>query len=426
MTALHRIEGQRCGCDDGAVADKLTSIDAALRRIASRVKGIDGYEEVSLYDAVGRVLVETVQARADVPPFDNAAMDGYAVNSATLCGNGPWQLEITQRIAAGQSDRSGLSVGAAMQIFTGAPIPQGADAVVMQEHVQRTDRGIVVKDKVRPGAHIRKAGEDSTAGTCVLPSGHRLTPRGIATCAAAGYQTVRVRRRVRVGLLVTGDEVQRSGRALRPAGIWDVNSPMLQSELTDPSLHLFAVQAAGDDRQSLLMQVAALAKTADLIVTTGGISVGEEDHVRPVMAQLGADFLFSRVAMKTGKPVTCGRLGESFWVGLPGNPLSALLTWRLFGVALCRSLSGDQERGMSRRHVVLERALHHKPGRCELWLARCTGFDGKGREVVSFDSATHSARIACLPQMDGVVFIPADVDHLPAGALAEFQPFDDR
>lgn len=425
MTIVPRIEMQGCGCDALPEAESLITIDNALQRIASYAHVIEGQDEVPLHSANGRVLTEPVVSRAAVPPFDNSAMDGYAIDSTALHGTGPWRLEVRDRVVAGRLSSGRVSGLSAAQIFTGAPIPDGADAVVMQEHVTRLGDFIVLTDKVIPGTHIRTAGEDMAAGTMVLPSGRYLTSRGIAACAAAGYQSVYVRRRIRVALLVTGDEVRAADQGLSTAGIWDVNSPVLMVELNHPSLDLCAVRKAGDDRKTLTAQMASLAENVDLIVTTGGISVGEEDHVKPVMAELGADFLFSGVAMKPGKPVSFGRLGHTLWLGLPGNPLSAFLTWRLFGAALCRYLSGEEGHVSRRRHVVLGCALRHKPGRCELRLVRHAGFDGVGREIVSFDSDTHSARVARLSEMDGVVLIPAEIEHLPEGALLEFQPFVD-
>lgn len=425
MNVLPMTPARGCGCDDLSGADGLITIDAALDKIATYAHVMSGHEQVLLHNALGRILAEPVLSHAAVPPFDNAAMDGYAIDSSTLRGNGPWKLDVTDRIMAGRSSSASLSGASAAQIFTGAPIPKGADAVVMQEHVTRLDGCVVLTDKVKPGTHIRTTGEDMVAGTKVLPSGRRLTSRGIAAVAAAGHKSVCVRRRIRVALLVTGDEVHGANNEPNSAGIWDVNSPMLTAELSHPSLHLYDVRTAGDDRKALSSQIAALAESADLIVTTGGISVGEEDHVKPVMAELGAEFLFSGVAMKPGKPVSFGRLGHALWLGLPGNPLSAYLTWRLFGTALRRRLSGDRRQTSLRRNVVLGHPLHHKLGRCELRLVRHSGFDGMDREIVDFDSATHSARVARLSEMDGFVLVPSDVEHLPEGALLEFQPFDD-
>jgi molybdopterin molybdotransferase len=165
-----------------------------------------------------------------------------------------------------------------------------------------------------------------------------------------------------------------------------------------------------------------MAAHADMVVTTGGISVGDADHVKPALARLGADILFGGVAIKPGKPVSFGRIGNAAWLGLPGNPLSAFVTWQVFGTALAKALTGETGRGPARRHAVTARSLGRKPGRCEVRLATCVGFDSAGREVVTFDDAIHSGCVGGLPRADGLIFLPAEVEDLPAGALVDFQP----
>jgi molybdopterin molybdotransferase len=357
-----------------------------------------------------------------VPPFDNAAMDGYAVQTAALTGPGPWSLRVIARLPAGLDTDAGISGDTAARIFTGAPVPTGTDAVVMQEEVTRQGDAIVLRRLPEPGLNIRKAGSDIASGALVLDAGRRLGPREIAACAAAGAGTVHVYPRLRVALLVTGDEVRPSGAIRSDAQIWDVNSPMLSALLTSPAIDLVSSDHGPDDRGGFARQLADLAARSDLIVTTGGISVGEEDHVKPALAALGGEVLFSGVAIKPGKPVSFGRMGSCLWLGLPGNPLSAFVTFQIFGTALLRCLCGDGGKD-SRRHVVLSEAVRRKPGRCELRPAVIAGFDAHGREVARFDDATHSARVGTLPLADGLICLPAEADHLPAGALVEFQPF---
>ncbi|OAN81286.1 molybdopterin molybdenumtransferase MoeA [Jannaschia sp. EhC01] len=425
MTVLTRFDEAGCGCGSVDPVNGLLAIDEAIARITQSVSQVAETEEVALADACGRILAGPVCANSARPAFDNSAMDGYALDSTSLTGAGPWRLDVTARIAAGQMAYSWLEPGTAAQIFTGAPIPRGADAVVMQEQVEARDGKIFLTRKPPAHAHIRAAGEELAAGAVVVPAGRRMTARGIAACAAAGVGTVRVRRRIRVALLVTGDEVTAPGQALNPAGIWDVNTPMLGALIAMPGIDLVAVDTGKDNRAALRQQLGRLAKCVDLIVTTGGISVGEEDHVRPALNDLGVKTLFSGVAMKPGKPVSFGQLASALWLGLPGNPLSAFVTWQLFGTVLCAALCGTAPFAAPRRRVVLGRALHHKYGRCELRLASISGFDTHGREVVVFEDATHSGRVTTLAEADGILLIPAEAEHLPEGALVEFQPFCD-
>jgi molybdopterin molybdotransferase len=275
----------------------------------------------------------------------------------------------------------------------------------------------------QPGLNIRRAGNDLARGASVLDKGQRLGPKEIAVCAVAGAGLVRVRRRLRVALLVTGDEVRRAGGAREAAQIWDVNTPMLTASLAVAGVELVASAHGADSRADLARQLGDMAAQADLVITTGGISVGEEDHVKPAFMALEGEVLFSGVAIKPGKPVSVGRIGKAYWLGLPGNPVSAFVTWQVFGMALVRALTGERTGAPTRRHVVTASEIRRKRGRCELRPATLAGFDSHGREIVSFEDATHSARVGLLSRADGLMFLPADAECLPAGALVEFQPF---
>ena len=422
MTIHHTIASPGCGCDGQDTLKSLISIDEALRRIAAHAAPVGRTESMSLGHAAGRILTQPIRSRSMAPPFDNAAMDGYAVATAALTGDGPWTLPVVARVPAGQGGDPLVGAMAA-RIFTGAPVPGGADAVVMQEDVSRDGDVIHIRHRPTPGLNIRHAGSDMAAGAVIMDKGCRLGPREIATCAAAGAGVVRVRRRLRVALLVTGDEVRRAGGFRAAAQIWDVNTPMLAAALGSASLELVATEHGADSRTGLARQLDDMATRTDLVITTGGISVGEEDHVKPALAGLGGKILFSGVAIKPGKPVSFGRIGSAFWLGLPGNPLSAFVTWQIFGTALVRALTGEAGSGPARRHVVTAAAIRRKAGRCELRPATLAGFDAHCREVVTFEDATHSGRVGRLPQADGLMFLPADAEELPAGSLVEFQPF---
>ncbi|MCV2881566.1 gephyrin-like molybdotransferase Glp [Actibacterium sp. XHP0104] len=423
MTIQQDMHGWGCGCDTAGQGG-LISIDAALARISALVQPVAGQEDLPLAAAQGRVLAAPVLARAALPPFDNSAMDGYALRAAALTGDGPWTLPVSDRIAAGQAGQGDDIAANAVRIFTGAPLPPGADAVVMQEHVTRVGDQITLRHAVPAGENIRRAGEEIAHGAQVLAPGARLGARQLGTAAAAGHAHVTVTRRLRVALLITGDEVTQPGHALDPARIWDVNTPLLSTAIAAPDIDLITASPAGDDPDSLRAILADLARRADLVVTTGGISVGEEDHLRPAMRALGADLAFEGVLMKPGKPVSFGRLGGALWLGLPGNPMSAYMCWQIFGTDIVRRLAGASDPDTRRRHVVAGSAIRHRPGRCELRPARLSGHDHQGREVAQCDAATHSARITQLAAADGVVLIPAEADELPAGALLEFIPFN--
>ena len=423
MSLAEKNRPQGCSCDEAADGSALIGIRDALARIETVATRVSGVEIVPLRQAAGRVLAEPVVALGMTPPFDNSAMDGYALSCASLVGEGPWTLRVMGRVAAGYLPADSLSAGAAIQVFTGAPLPSGADAVVMQEEVLRKGGQIVLRRKVSQGENIRRAGEDMREGDVILPSGRVLGAREIAACAAAGHGCVSVSRPVRIALLVTGDEVCAAGQSRNGAQIWDVNSPMLAVEIASPAFAIIGSFVAADTRDGLCAQLKKLSDRADLIVSAGGISVGEEDHVKPALADLGAEIVFSGVALKPGKPVSFGKIEKTYWLGLPGNPLSAFMTWRLLGTALCTALSGRRDLLLSCRFAVVSQALHHKCGRSEMRLARKAGYDRLGREIVECVDATHSGRVAALSGMDGYIVIPADTEVLPANALVEFYPF---
>lgn len=423
MTLHHTIAPSGCGCDRLDIARHLVPIDEALARMIAAARPVEEIEEIALAAALGRVLADPVRACAMVPPFDNAAMDGYALDVTALDGPGPWALSVAARIPAGQTPATPVRGLTAARIFTGAPVPAGASAVVMQEDVRRVGDVIHLDGRPRAGLNIRRAGSDMPESATVLDAGRALGPREIAACAAAGAGRVRVRRRLRVGLLVTGDEVRQAGMAREAAQIWDVNTPMLCAALAGPAIGGVTIVHGADDRDALRRQLADLIAHSDLVITTGGISVGEEDHVKPALEGLGAEILFSGVAIKPGKPVSVGSLGRAMWLGLPGNPLSAYVTWQVFGTALVHCLTGQVSAAPPRRHVVTAQDIRRKPGRCELRPAIVAGFDAQGREVVEFEDATHSGRVAQLSRADGLILLPADTDTLPKGALVEFLPF---
>jgi molybdopterin molybdotransferase len=423
MTIHQAIASRGCGCDRHDMLHSLISIDEALARIAAHAGPVGRTEAVPLANAAGRILAQPVRSRSMAPAFDNAAMDGYAIARSALTGAGPWVLPVVARVPAGQAVTTSVAGGGAARIFTGAPIPHGADAVVMQEDVLRDGSVIHLSRRPEPGLNIRRAGSDMAKGATALDKGRRLGPRDIAACASAGAGILRVRRRLRVALLVTGDEVRRAGGARSAAQIWDVNTPMLTAGLAAAGVDLVATAHGADDLPGLVRQLSDMTAQADLVITTGGISVGEEDHVKPAVMALGGEVLFSGVAIKPGKPVSVGRIGKAHWLGLPGNPVSAFVTWQVFGLALVRALTGEGASTPTRRHVVTATAIHRKPGRCELRPATLAGFDAHGREVVEFEETTHSARVGLLSLADGLMFLPADAESLPAGALVEFQPF---
>ncbi len=314
----------------------LIAVDEAQARLLAGVAQMPA-ENVPLSAALGRILAADVVARLTQPPFAASAMDGYAVRWADLPG--PWS--VIGESAAGRRFAGQIDPGEAVRILTGAPLPPGADTVVVQEDTRRDGETLTLTGEGPPreGAHIRNAGLDFAAGAVVVPAGARVTPARIGVAAAAGHATLPVHRRPRVALLATGDELVPPGAIPGPDAIVSSNGVMLAALLGS----LAAVSDGGivrDTRDDLAAAIRAHAGV-DLLVTIGGASVGDHDLVMPVLRELGAEIDFWKIALRPGKPMLSGRLGATRIVGLPGNPVSAFVCATLFIVPLLKRLGGD-------------------------------------------------------------------------------------
>lgn len=315
----------------------LTPLEDALAAVLAQAQPLPGAAFVDLLQADGRVLAADCIAPLQVPPLDNSAMDGYAVRSAEVAQAGT-ALPVSQRIPAGQVGTA-LQVGTVARIFTGAPLPQGADAIVMQEDCTVLDDGRVRFDAVpQPGQFVRRAGQDIALGSTALQAGLRLTPAALGLAASLGLAQLPVARRPRVALFSTGDELALPGsiapQDLPPGHIFNSNRYVLASLLQRWGCEVVDGGILPDDRAATHAALAQAAQDCDLLVTSAGVSVGEEDHVRPVVEQLGALSLW-KIAMKPGKPFAFGHVrrssegktaGQAHFIGLPGNPVSSLIT----------------------------------------------------------------------------------------------------
>jgi molybdopterin molybdotransferase len=311
----------------------LLTLEEAHARVLSRTHRLPA-EAVRIAEASGRVTAEDVLARIDLPPFASSAMDGFAVRSADL----PATLRIVGEAAAGRPFDGQVAPGCAAAISTGAVVPAGADAVVPVELVVLQDNRVEISQSLEPGAHVRPRGGDVAAGEVVVPAGAKLEPARLAAVAACGVAEVTCVRRPRVAVLATGSELVDPGAALRPGQIYETNSLMLASMLA-PEADVRAEPQVADDVQAL-REALERGLTADVLVTSGGVSVGEHDLVRAAERELGVEEIFWRVSIKPGKPISFGVRGDTLVFGLPGNPVSALVGCELFVKPGLRALSG--------------------------------------------------------------------------------------
>lgn len=309
----------------------LLEFDTALAQLLALAEPTGGVERVPTADALGRVLADDVRSTLDVPPMDNAQMDGWAVRSAEVAADLP--LPVSQRIPAG-AEPSPLALGSVARIFTGASIPAGADAVVMQEEAQSVGDRVRFTATPQPGDWIRRAGEDIRRGSVVLAAGARLTPQGLGLAASVGLADLPVRPRLKVACFFTGDELTMPGQPLAPGAIYNSNRFVLVALLRRLGCDVLDLGIVPDSLAATRAALRRAAEACDLIVTSGGMSVGEEDHVKPALEAEG-ELRTWQVAIKPGKPLAWGRVrrdrgGAAHFVGLPGNPVSSFVTFLLF------------------------------------------------------------------------------------------------
>lgn len=327
-------------CSPAPDGPALLSVEEARAAMLAGVAPVTGTRRIGCAKALGQVLAEEVRSPIDVPPHANSAMDGYALRLADLAPGlgGELRLPIAQRIAAGQ-DPQPLAPGTAARIFTGAPIPAGADTVVPQEACRVEGDWLLLESPPRLGGHIRPRGNDLAAGALVVPAGTRLDPRHLGLLAGVGQVEVAVRRPLRVCILTTGDELAQPGAPLRPGQIYNSNGPLLAALLQGQGCTLVDTGPVPDEAEATRAALREAARGADVIVSTGGVSVGEEDHVKAAVESVGHLDLW-RVRMKPGKPVAFGQIDGALFVGLPGNPVSVWVTAHLFLLPLLRRLQG--------------------------------------------------------------------------------------
>jgi molybdopterin molybdotransferase len=392
-------------------ATGLISVDEAQRIVLERAKRLDP-ERVPIERAAGRVLAEPVAALVDLPPFASSAMDGYALRAADTA-DPPTRLPIIARIAAGSPADRPLAPGEAMAISTGGAVPEGADAVVPLELVEESDEALDVPQPVAPGANIRDRGGDVSAGDIVLEPGARLGPAQVAALAAAGVSEVQCTKRPRVGILVTGSELRPPGEPLGPGQIYESNGLLLATalQLAGAVPAQLGVVADEADEHERAMERALLG--FDMLITSGGASVGPHDLVRATQAKLRVEELFWGVSVKPGKPVAFGVRRDHLVFNLPGNPVSVLVTFELFVRPAVNALLGVPEPLPEYGTAILGAAVKRNPHRDEY--VRATTRRQGDTVVVDPLPGRESHMIASAARADALVAVEAGAGELSAG-----------
>ena len=413
---------------DCCAGDRLLTLAEAMTRALASVRPLRQTETVPLLEAYGRVLAAGVLARWDVPPHDNSAMDGFALHRADLKADQPTRLPVVGQALAGHLYSGAVPRGAAVRITTGGVVPDGPDAVVMQEECRVAADGSWIEIgpkaavRLKSGENIRRRGEDVRAGSTLLPRGSWLRPQDVALAAGQGIAALEVVRPVRVAVVSTGDELRAPGETLPPGAIYESNRYALIGLLRRLNCAVTDLGILRDERDEVRRALEQASATHDVLVTSGGVSVGTADLLKEVIEALGT-LEFWRLAIKPGKPVAFGRIGECLIVGLPGNPVSVMVAFLLLARPLLLKLMGAEPAEPLRLSALADFHFRRKPGRRE-WLRARVRFDREHQPVASVYHTNSSGALSSLSWADGLVELPEDCASVAPGNTVEYLPFD--
>ena len=393
----------------------LITISEARKRVLEAAQPL-GTERVAIADAHDRVLASDVTAAGDVPPFPCSAMDGYAV----VDGEAGRTLTVVGESRAGTPSGTALAAGSAIRISTGGAIPDGATAVIPQENVEVRDGTIITQAAVTAGDHLRGAGEDMRSGDTVLRAGTTLGAAELGAAVSAGAAELTVYRSPRVQVLCTGDELRAPGEPLGPGEIHNSNAPMLDALAAAEGAIAGSASRLPDDRAATEAGLASALDYADVVIVTGGVSVGPHDHVKPALANLGVEELFWRVALQPGKPTWFGRRGAVLVFGLPGNPVSAVVTFSLFVRPALAALQGRTDAPPLESEAVLGAAIRRNPDREQAVRVRLERRNGKLVATPNGPQGSHI--VTSLLGADALAFVPAGEGELEAGVAVALEP----
>ena len=401
--------------------DRMTHAEA-LAMLRERLAPIAGTEHVALADAHNRVAAEALVAPRNVPAFDNAAVDGYALRHADLNADAVTTLPVSLRVAAGQTGRGKLKPGSCARIFTGAVMPEGADTVVMQEDVRADSETAAIPPGAREGANVRMAGEDVAQGSTPVEPGDRLRPQELASAASLGFDRVRCYRRLKVALISTGDEIIRPGQALVEGQVYDSNHFLLRALLHTVDADITDLGILADQAGLVTDTLIQAAESHDVILTTGGASRGEEDHLVEAVHRHGKLHAW-QLAIKPGRPLAFATLNDAVFLGLPGNPVAAMVCFLLYAQPMFALLQGAKWHEPTRFAVPSGFEIEKKkPDRRE-FLRGWIEYGGDGRAQLVRYPQDGSGLISSLRAADGLIEIEEQVTSVAVGDCLNFIPF---
>lgn len=399
----------------------LLSIDDALDRIKAAINPVNSTEKTALKDALGRVLAESVYSPINIPHDRNAAMDGYAFASRDIADGQTFTLTLAGVSWAGRPFQGQLRPGQCVRIFTGAVVPEQADSVIMQEHVQAQGQTIHFPAGTRAQQNIRKIGEDVKQGACLIAEPKKLTVVDLGLLASAGIDQVAVKRQLKIAYFSTGDELTSLGRPLESGKIYDSNRIMLSGLLSDPNYSVVDLGVIPDNKQLLEDSFIEASLNYDVIITTGGASVGEADYVKEILQSCG-EVNFWKIAIKPGKPLAFGRIGQCYFFGLPGNPVAVVVTFQQIVAPALRQLSGAPFPKPLRFTATCTCALKKSPGRQE-YQRGILSQDEHGEFFVVSAGQQGSHILSSMSQSDCYIVLPEECKGVQAGDKVTVEPF---
>lgn len=403
----------------------LLPIDDVLTILKDKAVAVTSVEKVSILNARTRILAEDLTSAIDVPPADNSAMDGYAFNAADTTNSSLLGLDVSQRICAGDAGQP-LKKGTIARIFTGAPIPKGADTVVMQENCELQNEKVVINSIPQLGSNVRKAGEDIKQGDVILKAGHKLRAQDLGLAASVGISELTVKRRLKVAIFFTGDELREPGQALGPGQIYNSNRFTLNGLLESLNCEVVDLGIIQDTLEATKQALLEASEKADLVMTSGGVSVGEEDHIRKALEENGELGLW-RVNIKPGKPFVFGEIhrkeGNTPFMGLPGNPVSVFATFCIFARPYIIKKQGSNEKPPKTFMVESGFEISKKEMRNEYMRARLV-YDASGKAIVNLYPNQGSGVLTSASWANGFAFVPAET-LVDKGDFIQFTPFSE-
>lgn len=421
MPALLQTPTDAC---PGPAADDLVSVEQALVTGLAGAQPIAETELVDLSDVSGRILAQAIKADAPLPRFDYSAMDGYAVDTSALSAEFPIRLKIAGSIAACRTiGHPVLQHGCTFRILTGAPIPAGADAVIVQEDVRREGDSIVLSRTPRPGDNIRRRGEDVKQGHSLIEAGTAMGPLQVGVAAACGYPGVRVFRKLRVAIFTTGSELRQPGENIRPGEIYDANRFILRGLLAKPWIEIIDLGSCVDQRSKLRAVFQTAAARADVILSAGGISVGDEDHVVDAFQRCGGTLWVRKVAIKPGKPLVLGKMADATYIGLPGNPGALFTTFNVIIDQILSVRAGIKPGGDGERSAIANFNWKGRPGRTTYLPAILAGY-AHGLPLIELLPDANSGKLHQLSHARGFVVVAPTTQTIARGEGVRWRPFE--